>query len=144
MKNVQKELLSISAALLSLTKQVEKIAKAIEGETTKNAPVKKVKKAKKAAAPAKKKAASKKTVAKKTVAKKAPSKPKPTAASTKGQTMLDDIFGMISRSRTGIAVATIKKRTDYEARQVSNALYKLTKKGKIETISRGVYIKKKK
>lgn len=58
--------------------------------------------------------------------------------------MLDSIFGMISRSRNGITVDRLKKRADLETRQVSNALYKLTQKGKIETISRGVYVKKKK
>jgi len=57
--------------------------------------------------------------------------------------MLDNIFGMISRSRGGITVEQLKKRAGLEARQVSNALYKLTQKGKIETLSRGVYVKKK-
>ena len=58
--------------------------------------------------------------------------------------MLDNILGMISRSRNGITVERLKKRTGLQARQVSNALYKLTKKAKIETLSRGVYVKKKK
>jgi predicted transcriptional regulator of viral defense system len=58
--------------------------------------------------------------------------------------MLEDIYGMISRSRNGITVERIKKRTRLQPRQVSNALYKLTKKGQIETLSRGVYVKKKK
>jgi predicted transcriptional regulator of viral defense system len=57
--------------------------------------------------------------------------------------MLDDIFEMISKSRSGITVERLKKRTGLKARQVSNALYKLTKKAKIETLSRGVYVKKK-
>jgi hypothetical protein len=149
MKNVQKELMSISAALSSLTKQVEKIAKAIEKSSGKPTPAKKAKVVRKTSTTTKKKKAApkkvapKKTVAKKTVAKKTAAKQKaPTAASA--QTMLDSIYGMISRSRNGISVANIKKKTDYEARQVSNALYKLTKKGKIETVSRGVYVKKKK
>ena len=58
--------------------------------------------------------------------------------------MLDSILGMISRSRSGITVERLKKRAGLEARQVSNALYKLTQKGKIETLSRGLYVKKKK
>jgi hypothetical protein len=138
MKNVQKELLSISASLSSLTQKVEKIAEAIGGKSVKTAPVKKTKAVKKGVTKAKKKAAPKKTARKKKA-----SSPKKTPVSS-GQTMLDTIYGMISRSRNGIPVAAIKKRTDFEARQVSNALYKLTKKGMIETISRGVYIKKKK
>ena len=154
MKDVQKELMAISSTLSSLVLQMEKMAVAIEKESAKAAPAKKAKAVKKAKAPAKKvtaaakkaKAAPRKKTAKKKPAKKtapASAKPKaPTAAG--GQTMLDSIFGMISRSRKGITVERLKKRAGLEARQVSNALYKLTQKGKIETLSRGLYIKKKK
>lgn len=154
MKDVQKELMAISSTLSSLVQQMEKMAVAIEKESGKAAPAKKAKAVKKAKAPAKKakaavkktKAAPKKKTAKKKAAKKAvpaASKAKPPAAAG-GQTMLDSIFGMISRSRSGITVERLKKRAGLEARQVSNALYKLTQKGKIETISRGLYVKKKK
>ncbi|WP_319524271.1 hypothetical protein [uncultured Desulfosarcina sp.] len=133
MKDAQKKLLAISRTLTSLVKQVEKMAADLEKEKGKAAPVKKAKAAvKKAKAAPKKKAAKKKA---------------PTAAKAKpaagGDTMLDNIYGMISRSRNGITVERIKKRTGLQPRQVSNALYKLTKKGQIETLSRGVYVKKK-
>ena len=138
MKDVQNELLSISAALSSLISKVEKIVETIEkdggqAETLKRKTAKKSPKA-----PAAKKAARKK----KTAAKKsdAASKAQPSA----DETMLDNIFKMISRSRNGISVERLKKRTSLESRQVSNALYKLTKKGLVETIARGVYVKKKK
>jgi len=154
MKDVQKELMAISSTLSSLVQQMEKMAVAIEKESGKAAPAKKAKAVKKAKAPAKKaKAAVKKTKAapkKKTAKKKAAKKAVPASAKAKppaaagGQTMLDSIFGMISRSRSGITVERLKKRAGLEARQVSNALYKLTQKGKIETISRGLYVKKKK
>lgn len=153
MKDVQKELVAISTTLSSLVQQMEKIAKAIEKESGKAAPAKKAKAVKKAKAPAKKakaatkkaKAAPQKKAAKKKAAKKAapaPAKANATAAAG-GKTMLDSIFRMISRSRSGITVERLKKRAGLEARQVSNALYKLTQKGKIETLSRGLYIKKK-
>lgn len=153
MKDVQKELVAISTTLSSLVQQMEKIAKAIEKESGKAAPAKKAKAVKKAKAPAKKakaatkkaKAAPQKKAAKKKAAKKAapaPAKANATAAA-RGKTMLDSIFRMISRSRSGITVERLKKRAGLEARQVSNALYKLTQKGKIETLSRGLYIKKK-
>jgi hypothetical protein len=153
MKDVQKELMAISSTLSSLVLQMEKMAVAIEKEGAKAAPAKKAKAVKKAKAPAKKvkaaakkaKAAPRKKTAKKKPAKKtAPASAKPKAPSAAGgQTMLDSIFGMISRSRKGITVERLKKRAGLEARQVSNALYKLTQKGKIETLSRGLYIKKK-
>ena len=152
MKNVQKELIAISSTLSSLVKQMENMAVAIEKESGKAAPKKKAKAGAKAKAPVKKaKASAKKTkvaLKKKAPKKKAAKKKAPVAAKTKaaagGQTMLDKIFGMISRSKSGITVERLKKRAGLEARQVSNALYKLTQKGKIETLSRGVYVKKKK
>ena len=159
MKNVQKELIAISSTLSSLVKQMENMAAAIEKESGKAAPKKKAKAGAKAKAPVKKaKASAKKTKAapkkkapkKKAPKKKAAKKKAPVASKAKapaaagGQTMLDKIFGMISRSKSGITVERLKKRVGLEARQVSNALYKLTQKGKIETLSRGVYVKKKK
>ena len=139
MKNVQKELIAISTTLSSLVKKVEKMAVALEKGSGKAAPAKKVKAAKKAKAPAKKaKAAPKKTTAKKTASAGA----KPSGA--KGApTMLESILGMISRSRKGITVEQLKKKSGFHARQVSNALYKLTQKGQIATLARGVYVKKK-
>ena len=149
MKNVQKELIAISTKLSSLVQQMEKMAAAIEKESGKAAPKKKAKAAKKAKAPVKKtKAAAKKSKA--ASKKKAPKKSAPVTAkakapaAAKGQTMLDNILGIISRSKSGITVERLKKRVGLEARQVSNALYKLTQKGKIETLSRGLYVKKKK
>lgn len=156
MKDVQKQLLAISTALSSLVQKVEKIVEAVETGSGKAVPAKKKTGAKKAKAPAKKAKAVKKR-AKRTVKKpkaapkknRAARKPAPAAsqdatpASSGGESMLDNIFGMISRSRSGITVDRLKKRTGLEARQVSNALYKLTKKGKIQTLSRGVYVKKK-
>ena len=142
MKDVQKELIAISTTLSSLVKQMEKMAKAIKKESGKAAPKKKTKAVKKTKAPVKKaKAAPKKKAAEKA----APAAVKAKApAAAGGKSMLDGILGMISRSRSGITVELLKKRTGLEPRQVSNALYKLTQKGKIETLSRGVYVKKKK
>ncbi len=142
MKKVQKELLAVSNALGALVKRIEKMIEVMEAEEKKPAAKKKAAPAKKAkASPRKAKPAKAKAAAK----KKAAPKSSPAAADqpADGSTMLDTIFGMISRSRNGITVERLKKRTGLEARQVSNALYKLTKKGKIETLSRGVYVKKK-
>jgi membrane protein involved in colicin uptake len=155
MKDVQKDLLAISTALSSLVKKVERITAAIEKESGKAAPAKKVAAAKKTTTPVKKaKATAKKAnpaakkakaaPKKKAATKTAPAKAKAAEAAAAGNTMLDNIYGMISRSRKGITVEMLKKKTGLQARQVSNALYKLTKKAKIETLSRGVYVKKKK
>jgi predicted Rossmann fold nucleotide-binding protein DprA/Smf involved in DNA uptake len=54
-------------------------------------------------------------------------------------TILDTVSGFIKRSKHGATIAQLKKKTGLEARQVSNALFKLSKQGKIETKARGVY-----
>jgi hypothetical protein len=41
-----------------------------------------------------------------------------------------------------VTIATLKAKTKLDSRQLSNALYKLSKKGMIRTKSRGVYVKK--
>jgi len=141
MKNVQKELLSITASLSALASKIEKMAEAIANDTEKVAPVKKAKApAKKAKVQVKKaKATPKKRAAKKVapVAKTAQKK------TTEGKSIFDRIYGMVSGSSDGITVAMLKKKTGLETRQVNNALYKLKQKGRIEAISRGVYAVKK-
>jgi predicted Rossmann fold nucleotide-binding protein DprA/Smf involved in DNA uptake len=51
------------------------------------------------------------------------------------------VLDVIKRSRNGATIAALKTKTELESRQLSNALYKLSKKGKIKAKSRGVYIK---
>jgi predicted transcriptional regulator of viral defense system len=51
------------------------------------------------------------------------------------------VYKTIRRSRNGISIAQLKAKTALDDRQLSNALYKLTKKGMIEAKSRGVYVK---
>jgi phage shock protein A len=117
MKKLKDQLKTISSSLTSLSKQVEKITKQVEKLQSKKAAV-----------------APKKTAAKKKVAaKKAPAKP---------PTVIDTILNAVKKARKGITISQLKEKTDFNSRQLGNALYKLTKKGKIEAKSRGVYVKK--
>jgi predicted Rossmann fold nucleotide-binding protein DprA/Smf involved in DNA uptake len=75
-----------------------------------------------------------KAVAKKTAPKK--------AAPAGGKTVLDTVFDAIKRSKKGVTVAQLKTKTQLDARQLSNALYKLSKKGMVQAPSRGLYLKK--
>jgi len=84
-------------------------------------------------------------------AKKAAAKPKAAAvrkpaakktAGPKGKTVLDTVFGAIKRNKKGVTVVQLKQHTKLDARQLSNALYKLSKKGQIYAKSRGLYVKK--
>ncbi len=135
MKKIQTQLKSVSKTLAGLAAKIEKLnaqlAKAPAAK--KAAPAKKKKAAPKKKAVAKKKApAKKKAVAKKKAA------PKKKAAKA---TVLDSVMAVIKKSRSGATIANLKAKTGLESRQLSNALYKLSKKGMIKSKSRGVYIK---
>ena len=131
MKKLQDQLKSIAKSLTSLSKQVEKISK----QASKLAPPKQTKKKK----PAVKKRVAKKKMAKKTVAKKAKAVKKKVAPQ---KSVLDTVLSVIKRSRKGIAVAAIKEKTGLGPRQLSNSIYKLSKRGVIVAKSRGLYVKK--
>ncbi len=118
MKNLQSQLKTVSKSLAALSKQVEKLSNQVEMP----------KKIKKAAA-AKKPAAAKNAAAKK-------------AAPAGGKTVLDTVLDVIKRSKKGVTVAQLKAKTQLDARQLSNALYKLSKKGIVQAPSRGLYVKK--
>lgn len=137
MKKITAQLKTLSKSLDTISKKVEKLIQDADKlqAPKKAAPAKKTA-AKKAAA---KKTTAKKTTAKKTTAKKAAAKK---AAPAQQVTMLDSVFDIIKRTKKGVTVAQLKEKTKLNSRQLSNALYKLTKKGKIQTKSRGLYVKK--
>ena len=114
MKKIENELKAISKSLAALTQKVEKLAQ-------------------QAATPAQ--------PAKKAAAAKAPAK-KTKAAAAGGKTVLDSVYDVIKRAKKGVTVAQLKQKTNLNARQLSNALYKLSKKGQVYAKSRGLYVKK--
>jgi len=118
MSRIQIQLKNISKSLVSLSKQVERITR----QVNKLQPAKKT-------APAKRK----KTVRKAAIRRK--------AAPARGQTVLDKVYGVIKRSQKGATIATLKSKTGLDSRQLSNALYKLTKKRLVHAKSRGLYVK---
>ena len=117
MKNLQSQLKTVSKSLSSPFQS--------SGEALKSG--RKVKAVKRAAA--KKPAAVKKAAAKK-------------SSPAGGKTVLDTVLDVIKRSKKGVTVAQLKTKTQLDARQLSNALYKLSKKGMVEAPSRGLYVKK--
>ena len=96
--------------------------------------------AKPAAKPAK---VAKKAKAAPAKAKKVIKKPVKATKSGSPTTVLDNVYKVIKKNKTGANIDKLKKQTQLEPRQLSNALYKLTKKGMIEARSRGVYFVKK-
>ena len=116
MKNLQSQLKSVSKSLATLSKQVERLSSQVE-------------KAKAVKRPAASKPAAKKAAVKRTT-------------SAGGKTVLETVFDVIKRSKKGVTVAQLKTKTQLDARQLSNALYKLSKKGMVKAPSRGLYLKK--
>jgi predicted Rossmann fold nucleotide-binding protein DprA/Smf involved in DNA uptake len=132
MKKIKAQLKTLSKSLAAISKQVEKITNQVDKlqAPKKAAPAKKTVAKKKVS----KKKAVKKAAAKKTAAKK--------AAPAKQVTMLDAVFDVIKRTKKGVTVTQLREKTKLDPRQLSNALYKLTKKGVIQTKARGLYVKK--
>jgi predicted Rossmann fold nucleotide-binding protein DprA/Smf involved in DNA uptake len=123
MTQASNQLKSIAKHLTALSKQVEKLSKQVDkGLATK-------------------KTVSKSTKAKPKAKKAAPAKKVKKAKVDKGATVLNSVLNVIKKSRKGISIAQLKEKTDLNPRQLSNALYKLTKKGSIKSMSRGVYTK---
>jgi len=125
MTQASNQLKSIAKHLTALSKKVEKLSIQVD-----------------------KGLAAKKTVSKSTKAKPkakakkvAPVKKVKMAKVDKGATVLNSVLDVIKKSRKGISIAQLKEKTDLNPRQLSNALYKLTKKGSIKSMSRGIYTK---
>ncbi|HWR91767.1 MAG TPA: hypothetical protein VN300_05045 [Desulfobacterales bacterium] len=114
MKKLEQQLARILQTLSSLSKHVGQIAKEVTRSTA-------------AAKGASGSASGKKT--------------RGAAARVRRDTVLDSVFETIKRNRSGISIAQLKKKTDLGDRQLSNALYKLTKKGMVHAKSRGIYVK---
>jgi hypothetical protein len=113
MKKLEIQLKTVSKSLAALSKQVDKLSQQV------------------AKAPPAKKTAS---------AKKKSSAGK--AAPAGGKTVLDAVFDVIKRTKKGVTVAQLKQKTNLNSRQLSNALYKLSKKDQVYAKSRGLYVKK--
>jgi hypothetical protein len=121
MKNVMTQIKTLAKNLTALQDKLEKLKAQVGGK----------------AAPAKKAAAVK---VKKGIVKKKTAVKKVTSSDAKN-TVLENVLDVIGKSRSGANIADLKAKTNLESRQLSNALYKLSKKGQIKTVSRGVYVK---
>ena len=112
----------VADALKVLTKQTENLIKAVN-------------RFEKEKAAKKKKAKPKAKPARKAAAKKAPAKKKAAAL-----TATDQVVNIIKRSKRGVDVPTLVKKTGLEDKQVRNILFRGLKQGKIKRADRGVYV----
>ena len=132
MKNLKKDLQTVVRELKALTKKVDKLI-AATGKVEKPRAAKKAVVKKTTVKKVVKKAPVKKTVkpaAKKTIVKK---KAKVTA--------IDTVLSIINRSKKGVDVAGLKKKTGYDAPKIYTAVKSLKKKGKIKSARMGIYVK---
>ena len=134
----KKDLQAVKRDIKALEKKLEKLLTAYEPmpkakKVTKKKAVKKAKVVKKAAAkkaPAKKKAAARKAPAKKAVAEK----------KTSEVTSTDKILQIVKRSKKGVDVPTLKKKTGFDDKKVRNIVFRASKEGKIKKSGRGIYV----
>ena len=104
-------------ALKVLTKQTEKLVKAVDRFEKDHA-------AKKAKAEP---------------AKKAPAKKAPRKRAT-AQTATDQVVNIIKKSKKGIDIPTLIKKTGFEDKKIRNILFRAAKQGKIKKADRGIYV----
>ena len=131
MKNLKKSLNAVNKELKGLVKKTESLMKAVDRiEKAQAAKAKKASPKKKSNPRAVKKVAAKKTPAKKTPAKK--TRPKLTAT--------DKILNIINKSKKGVSVQALIKKTGFDQRKIANILFRVSKMGKIKSVSRGVYV----
>lgn len=106
-------------ALKVLTKQTEKLVKAVDRFE--------------------KDQAAKKAKAKAKPAKKAPAKKAPRKKAT-AQTATDRVVNIIMRSKKGVDIPTLKKKTGFEDKKIRNIIFRAAKQGKIKKAGRGIYV----
>ena len=123
MKQLKKDLQTVSKSLKVLTQKVEKLKKRLE-----------VLGKKPAAAKAKPKISKAKTTEKKAVVKSTQKKANiPTA--------YDTFLGMVNKSKKGVSVEQLKAKTGFNDKKIANLVFKAKKQGKIKSQDRGVYMK---
>jgi len=144
---LKKDLQAVKRDIKALGKKLEKLLKAhVPMPKTKKVIKKKVVKKAKAVkkAPAKKapakKAPAKKAPAKKASAKKAPAKKAVARKKAPQATATDKILKIIKRSKKGVDVPTLKKKTGFDDKKVRNIIFRASKEGKIKKSGRGIYV----
>jgi hypothetical protein len=143
---LKKDLTALKRDFKALEKKMEKLWKAFETSSkpkkaTKAKAVKaKVAKTKAVKKAAVKKAPAKKTQAKKAPAKKAPAKKAPAKKKVVQVTATDQILKIIKRSKKGVDVPTLKKKTGFDDKKVRNIVFRAAKEGRIKKSGRGVYV----
>jgi hypothetical protein len=112
--------------------------------TAKKAPAKKKAAPKKAvmkkAAPKKKVTAKKSAPKKKPVTRKAAAKKPAVKKKAAAPTATDQVLKIIARSKKGVDVPTLMKKTRFEEKKVRNIVTRAFSQKKIKRVTRGIYV----
>jgi predicted Rossmann fold nucleotide-binding protein DprA/Smf involved in DNA uptake len=125
MKKLKQDLIAVNKELKALVKKTESLMKAVDRIET-------------AQAATPKKASPKKTIKAKTVKKVAV---KNVLAGKKRSklTATDKVLNIINKSKKGVSVQALIKKTGFDAKKIANNVFKANKEGKIKSVSKGVY-----
>ena len=135
MKEVQKLLKLVSDGLKTLAQGVDALAEKAD-DTEKTQSTSKAERKKRPARVKPAKPVSEKATPAQTAAPKADPK-----KAAKPSTAIDTVLTIISRSPEGANTAAIKAETGYDLKKISNIIYKLKKRGQIQSTQKGLYVK---
>ena len=74
-------------------------------------------------------------------AKTVKTKPAKKVAAKKPVTAVDAVLKIINRSKKGVDIAALMKKTGFNQKKIHNVVYKLKKQGKVKSVGKGVYLK---
>ncbi len=66
---------------------------------------------------------------------------KPAVRKTAALTTTDAVLRIVRRYKKGVGISTLKAKTGFDDKKLSNAVHRAVKQGKIRRVKRGVYIK---
>jgi len=75
------------------------------------------------------------------ISKKKASPQKPVVRKTAVLSAMDAVLRIIRRYKKGVGISTLKAKTGFDDKKLSNAVHRAVKQGKIRRVRRGVYIK---
>ena len=129
MKKLKNDLQAVTRELNALTRKTEAMAKKVA----------KLEKAQAKANP-KKAAVKKAPVKRQTKAKVQTAKKAPAKKMAASPTATDKVLNIIKRSKKGVDVAALMKKSGLEEKTIRNVLFRVGKQGKIKRADRGVYV----
>ena len=126
MKKLKQDLKAVNKELKALVKKTEGLMKTVDRiEKTKAVKTKK---------------ASPKRTSKPKAVKKVAAKTTPARKKRSKLTATDKVLNIINKSKKGVSVQALIKRTGFDKKKVANIVFRVSKMGKIKNVSKGVYV----